>query len=55
MDQVKRALLALNELNGHWPLFETSQREILCDLFGAAAQRAGLETDEDVTLEWRDW
>jgi hypothetical protein len=55
---VKTVVLELNELNDDCggALIETSEREQLCDIIIAAAQDAGLETDEeDVTYEWREW
>jgi hypothetical protein len=36
-------------------LIETDQREDLCELILTAAKRGGLETDEDVTEQWREW
>jgi hypothetical protein len=37
-------------------LIETDQREQLCELIIAAAQRAGLVSDVyDITEEWREW
>jgi hypothetical protein len=50
-------ILDLNGLNeqGEFSLIETDQREALCQLILTAATRAGLDTDEDVTEEWREW
>jgi hypothetical protein len=54
---VQDVVLALNALNEgcRHKLIETDQREYLCELILIAAQRAGLETDDDITEEWRDW
>lgn len=56
-EAVKQAVLALNDLNeaSRGPLIETDQREDLCRIILVAATRAGLDTDEDITEEWRDW
>ncbi len=35
-------------------LIETDQREVLCALILAAAKDAGLESDDDVTEQWRE-
>lgn len=51
-------MLELNKLNddSDGALIETSEREQLCDIIIAAAQQAGLESDEDdITYEWREW
>jgi hypothetical protein len=56
MNQVERAVLALNAINERCDgLIETGQREQLCDIFIMAARDAGLQADEDITDEWRDW
>jgi hypothetical protein len=57
IDAVKKAVLDLNALNDTCGggLIETDQREQLCALIIAAAKRAGLETDGDITEEWREW
>jgi hypothetical protein len=34
---------------------ETLEREELCDFIMEKAQNAGLETEEDITEEWREW
>ena len=54
---VQTAVLALNELNdsADGNLIETDQREQLCEIIGSAAREAGLQTDDDVTEEWREW
>lgn len=57
MEAVKDTVLELNTLNDNCDgsLIETDQRETLCELIITAAQDAGLETDEDITEEWREW
>jgi len=57
MEAVKDAVLELNTLNDNCDgnLIETDQRETLCQLIITAAQDAGLDTDEDITEEWREW
>ena len=55
---VKAAVVKLNKLNDRCDgsLIETDQREQLCELIIAAAQRAGLVSDVyDITEEWREW
>ena len=55
--EVKRFVQALNELNGDCggSLIETEQREDLCQIILVAARDRGLDTDDDVTMEWRQW
>lgn len=58
MQAVKAVVLTLNDINGQTrdgSMIETGQREQLCEIILAAAQQAGLETDDDLTAEWRDW
>lgn len=57
MDLVKKAVIALNELNDECGgrLIETDQREHLCDIIICAAHQAGLVTEEDITEQWRQW
>lgn len=57
MEQVKRVVLALNELNEkcEHELIETGQREDICAYIIAAVNAAGLNTEDDVTEEWREW
>ena len=55
---VKAAVVKLNRLNDRCDgsLIETDQREQLCALIIAAANRAGLVSDVyDITEEWREW
>lgn len=54
--KVQETILRLNALNEKYDSFiETLEREELCDFIMENAQQAGLETDEDVTEEWREW
>jgi hypothetical protein len=57
MQATERAVLALNDLNDQCDgsLIETDQREQLCAIIIQAAQHAGLDTDVDITEQWRDW
>lgn len=56
MTEVEKAVLALNALNERCNgLIETGQREQLCDIFIMAARDAGLQADDDITDQWRDW
>lgn len=54
---VKSAVLKLNHLNEECDgnLIETDQREELCELILSAAKQVGLESNEDLTEEWREW
>lgn len=54
--KVKETVLRLNALNEKYDFFiETLEREELHDFIMEKAQQAGLETDEDITEEWREW
>jgi len=57
MDAIQFAVEELNKLNESCDgcLIETDQREDLCELILVAAKKVGLETDDDVTEEWREW
>lgn len=53
---VKKVVLSLNELNeNHEFIIETMEREDLCEFILRAVAMAGLQTDDDVTEEWRDF
>ena len=54
---VQHTVEQLNTLNDSCDgcLIETDQREDLCALVLAAAKDAGLESDDDVTEQWREW
>ncbi|MGH2317780.1 hypothetical protein ACRC6Q_08420 [Planococcus sp. SE5232] len=54
--KVKETILRLNALNEKYDSFiETLEREELCDFILEKALNAGLETEEDITEEWREW
>lgn len=57
MTAVEEAVLGLGELNRSCDerLIETEEREQLCALIHAAARRAGLDREGDLTWEWREW
>lgn len=56
MSCVEKVVLKLNDLNEQYDYYiETMEREDLCEFIIKAAQIAGLETDEDITEEWRDF
>ncbi|PDY24426.1 hypothetical protein COM83_08330 [Bacillus cereus] len=56
MQVVKEVVIKLNELNIEHDLFiETMEREDLYEFIDAAARIAGLESEEDITEEWREW
>ncbi|PEX36010.1 hypothetical protein COK00_29915 [Bacillus cereus] len=56
MQVVKEVVIKLNELNiEHDYFIETMEREDLYDFIDTAAQVAGLESEEDITEEWREW
>lgn len=56
MECVKKVVLKLNELNEEFDYFiETMEREELYDFIDEAARMAGLESEEDITEEWREW
>jgi len=56
MKLAEKAVTEFNALNEKYDYYiETLEREDLCDFIMEAAQIAGLETDEDITEEWREW
>lgn len=56
MKLVEKAVTEFNALNEKYDYYiETLEREDLCDFIMEAASLAGLETDEDITEEWREW
>ncbi|NKW86430.1 hypothetical protein [Bacillus cereus] len=56
MQVVKEVVIKLNELNIEQDHFiETMEREDLYDFIDTAARIAGLESEEDITEEWREW
>ncbi|MFT8322078.1 MAG: hypothetical protein ABF649_14350 [Bacillus sp. (in: firmicutes)] len=53
---VKKVVLRLNEINETFEYFiETMEREELCEFIIEAASIMGLEWEEDITEEWREW
>lgn len=53
---VKKVVISLNELNDTYDYFiETMEREELCEYIIEAAGIVGLESEEDITEEWREW
>ncbi|QIZ41024.1 hypothetical protein BHV55_04840 [Bacillus sp. RZ2MS9] len=49
-------VMKLNELNiEHDYFIETMEREDLYEFIDVAARIAGLESEEDITEEWREW
>ncbi|HDR7542877.1 MULTISPECIES: hypothetical protein [Bacillus] len=56
MQVVKEVVIKLNELNiEHEHFIETMEREDLYEFIDTAARIAGLESEEDITEEWREW
>lgn len=56
IQEVKKVVLRLNALNEEYDFFiETLEREELQDFIMEKAQQVGLEIDEDITEEWREW
>jgi hypothetical protein len=56
MQVVKEVVIKINELNIEYDYFiETMEREDLYEFIDAAARIAGLESEEDITEEWREW
>ncbi|MGP7818679.1 hypothetical protein [Niallia sp. 01092] len=53
---VKNVVLRLNEINETFEYFiETMEREELYEFIVEAASIAGLQWEEDITEEWREW
>ena len=57
LDTIQETVERLSKLNEscNGCLIETDQREDLCELILVAAKKVGLETDDDVTEQWREW
>ncbi|MBK5426139.1 hypothetical protein [Bacillus sp. TH30] len=56
MQVVKEVVVNINELNiEHDYFIETMEREDLYEFIDTAARIAGLESEEDITEEWREW
>jgi hypothetical protein len=56
MKAVEEVVTRLNELNEEYEAYiETLEREELCEFIDAVARLAGLESEGDITEEWREW
>ncbi len=58
MEQVRDVVLTLNRLNQdrEYPMIETEEREMLCEVIQRCAEDCGLkDAPHDVTEEWREW
>lgn len=56
MHVVKEVVLNINELNDEHDYFiETMEREDSMNLSIQQRRIAGLESEEDITEEWREW
>ncbi|EEL89292.1 hypothetical protein bcere0029_8260 [Bacillus cereus AH1272] len=56
MQVVKEVVIKINELNiEHDHFIETMEREDLYEFIDTGARIAGLESEEDITEEWREW
>jgi hypothetical protein len=55
-EKVKEVVTEFNRLNEEYGYFiETMEREELYEFIDEKAQEAGLESDDDITEEWREW
>lgn len=55
---VKRVVIALNKVNKStkYTIFETDERESICEIIQNSAIECGLkEHIDDITEEWREW
>ncbi|MEW8969320.1 hypothetical protein [Mesobacillus jeotgali] len=56
LKKVKEVVIEFNRLNDEYDYFiETLEREELYEFIDGKAREAGLEPDEDITEEWREW
>ena len=57
LKQIEVVVKKLNQLNAacDGTLIETDQREDLCQIILCVAVNAGLDTDDDVTENYREW
>ncbi len=56
MQVVKEVVIKLNELNiEHEHFIETNGKRRFYEFIDTAARLAGLELEEDITEEWREW
>jgi hypothetical protein len=53
---VKEIIIKVNKLNEKFDYFiETTEREELVEFIVSVAELAGLEVEEDITEQWREW
>lgn len=56
LKKVKEVVIEFNRLNEEFDYFiETLEREELYEYIDGKAREAGLEPDDDITEEWREW
>ncbi|WP_042355192.1 hypothetical protein [Bacillus rubiinfantis] len=56
LEKVKEVVIKFNEINEKFEFFiETMEREELYEFIDNIAREAGLNTDQDITEEWREW
>lgn len=56
LKKVKEVVIEFNRLNEEYDYFiETLEREELYEFIDEKAREAGLEPEEDITEEWREW
>jgi hypothetical protein len=56
LERVREVVFKFNELNEEFGYYiETLEREELYEFIDKVAQIAGLNTNEDITEEWREW
>lgn len=55
MNCVKQVVLAINNWDRKYEFIETIEREELCEFIYQTTEMKGLDSDEDITENWRDW
>lgn len=56
LEKVREVVIKFNELNEKFDYYiETMEREELYEFIDKLARKAGLNTNEDITEEWREW
>lgn len=55
MKCVKEVVIKLNEINGKYDYIDTMERQELYEFIKEAARIVGLESEVDITEEWREW
>lgn len=56
IETIKEVVLQINDLNEQYDYYiETLEREDLYVFITTGAQLAGVESDDDLTEEWREW